>query len=214
MKNKVIITINLIFGLLIGSQAVLAQQGQFKEGVHYFKIEQPPSQVVSETVEVTEAFSYACSHCNTFEPYMQSWDKNKPGYVKLTRLPVAFGRRAWELLARGYMTAEAMGIANESHEPMMDAIWKENKQFRSLDDLADFYAQFGVKQDIFIGTYNSFAVDSQMRKGQRDIGLYGVNGTPSMIVNRKYRVASNKDVPGFDAMLTVVNYLVEIEHAQ
>ena len=37
----------------------------------------------------------------------------KPEYVKLNRLPVVFGRRAWELMARGYTTAEAMGVADE-----------------------------------------------------------------------------------------------------
>ena len=213
MKNKTILALGLLFGLLAVSQSALAQQGQYQEGVHYFKIEQPPGPA-SETVEVTEVFSYACSHCNTFEPYMQNWEKAKPEYVKFNRLPVSFGRRAWELMARGYMTAEAMGIANESHMPMMDAIWKENKQFRSLDDLADFYTQFGVSKETFIATFNSFAVDSQMRKGQRDIGLFGVAGTPSLVVDRKYRVGSNQAVPGFDAMLAVVNYLVELEHAQ
>jgi len=213
MKKKAILALGLMFGLLVVSQSALAQQDQYQEGVHYFKIEQAPTPP-SEIVEVTEVFSYACSHCNTFEPYMQSWEKAKPDYVRLNRLPVAFGRRAWELMARGYMTAEAMGVADESHIAMMDAVWKDHKQFRSLDELADFYTRFGINKDIFIATYNSFAIDSQMRKAQRDVGLFGIAGTPSLVVDRKYRVSSNKDVPGFDAMLAVVNYLVEIEHTQ
>jgi hypothetical protein len=32
-----------------------------------------------------------------------------------------------------------------------------------------------------------------------------------MVVNRKYRVVSNKDVGSFEAMLDVVNFLVEKE---
>jgi len=209
MLHKAIFALSL----LLGSQAAIAQQGKYQEGVHYFKIDQTTGVTASETVEVTELFSYGCSHCNTFEPYMQSWKKSKPEYVKLNRIPVSFGRRAWELMARGYMTAEMMGIAEQSHVPMMDAIWKERKQFRSLDDLADFYSGFGVEKDAYIAHFKSFAADSQMRKGQRDVQLFAIKGTPTMVVNRKYRVESNKDVAGFDTMLSVVDYLAEQEHA-
>ena len=200
----------LALSLLLGSQVAMAQ---FQEGVHYFKIEQAPGAAVSDTIEVTELFSYACSHCNTFEPYMQSWNKSKAEYIKLNRLPVAFGRRAWELLARGYMASEMMGIAEESHVAMMDAIWKEHKQFRSLDELADFYSQFGVEKDAYIAHFKSFAADSKMRKGQRDVKLFGIKGTPSLVVNRKYRIESNANVPGFEVMLKVADFLAEREHA-
>lgn len=210
MMQKVV----LILSLLLGSQVAVAQPGKYQEGVHYFKIDQVAAEAVSDTVEVTEIFSYACSHCNTFEPYMQSWKKSKPEYTKLNRLPVTFGRRAWELFARGYIAAEMMGIAEQSHVAMMDAIWKDRKQFRSLDQLADFYAGFGVEKDAYIAHFESFAADSQMRKNQRDVQLFGISGTPTMVVNRKYRVASSKDVPSFEAMLDIVDFLVEQEHTQ
>ncbi len=208
MMQKVI----LALGLLLGSQVGMAQQGQFQEGVHYFKFDQAAGKPVADTVEVTEVFSYGCTHCNTFEPYMQNWKKTKPEYARLTRLPVGFGRRAWELLARGYIAAEMMGIAEQSHVPMMDAVWKENRQFRSIDELADFYSGFGVEKDAYIAHFESFAADSQMRKGQRDVKLFGITGTPSMVVNRKYRITTSKAVPSFEVMLDVVNYLVELEH--
>jgi len=200
----------LALSLLLGSQVAMAQ---FQEGVHYFKIEQPADTALSDTVEVTELFSYACSHCNTFEPYMQSWNKSKADYIKLNRLPVVFGRRAWELMARGYIAAEMMGIAEESHVAMMDEIWKEHKQFRSLDELADFYSRFGVEKDAYMAHFKSFAADSQMRKGQRDVQLFGIKGTPSLVVNRKYRIENSENVPGFDVMLKVADFLAEREHA-
>lgn len=201
----------LALSLLLASQFALAQGEPYQEGVHYFKVDQVPAQNDSGMVEVTELFSYACSHCNTFEPYMQSWIKSKPENVKVNRIAVAFGRRAWEMMARAYITADMLGIAEESHVAMMDAIWKQNKQFRSLDELADFYSGFGVDRDAFLANFNSFAADSQLRKSQRDVQLFGITGTPSMVVARKYRVSSNKDVKDFNAMLDVVDYLVEKE---
>ena len=198
----------LALSLLLGSQLAMAQQDNYQEGVHYFKIDQIPADTGSDIVEVTEIFSYACSHCNTIDPYIQAWSKNKPDNVVLNRIPVVFGRKAWELMARGYIAAEMMGIVEESHIAMMDAIWKQGKQFRSMDELADFYAGFGVEKSAFIAHFQSFALDSQLRKGQRDVQLFGIQGTPSLVVNRKYRVTSNKNVRDFDAMLDVVDFLV------
>jgi thiol:disulfide interchange protein DsbA len=144
---------------------------------------------------------------------MQSWKKSQPDNVTLNRIPVVFGNRSWEMMARGYIAAEMMGIVEQSHLALMDAVWNQRKQFRSLDQLADFYTAFGVEKDAFIAHYKSFAADSQLRKGQRDVIAFGVNATPSMVVNRKYRITSSKNVTSFDAMLDVVDYLVAMESA-
>ena len=187
MLHKVI----LALGLLLGSQLSMAQQEKFQEGVHYFSLNQAPSQTDSDTIEVTEIFSYACSHCNTFEPYVQNWKKNKPANAKLTRIPVVFGNRSYEMMARAYIAADMLGIVEETHVALMDAIWKERKQFRTLDQLADFYAGFGVEKSAFLAHYQSFAADSQLRKDQRDVLQFGITGTPSLVVNRKYRIVTS-----------------------
>jgi protein dithiol oxidoreductase (disulfide-forming) len=201
----------LALGLLLFSQLGLAQSEPYQEGVHYFKIDQVPAKNDSGIIEVTELFSYGCSHCNTFEPYMQSWNKTKADNVVLKRIPVSFGRRSWEMMARAYIAAEMLGIVEESHIAMMDAIWKDRKQFRNLDELADFYSGFGVDRDAFIANFNSFAADSQLRRGQQDVRTFGITGTPSLVVARKYRVTGNENVRDFNAMLDVVDYLVEKE---
>jgi len=198
----------LAFGLLFVSQVAMAQAEVYQEGVHYFKIGQMPAETQSEKVVVTELFSYACSHCNTMEPYLESWNQSKAENVTFNRIPVAFGRKAWEMMARSYIAAEMMGIVEQSHPAMMDAIWNKRQQFRSLDDLAEFYSGFGVEKSAFIAHYNSFATDSQLRRSQRDVQLFGITGTPSLVVNRKYRVVSSKDVRDFNAMLDVVDFLV------
>jgi thiol:disulfide interchange protein DsbA len=207
MIQKAIIAAAFLFG----SQLAMAQDEPYQEGVHYFKVNQVPADTGSDTVEVTELFSYACSHCNTMEPYVQSWVQSKPDNVVFNRIGVAFGRKAWEMMARAYITAEMLGIADESHIAMMDAIWKDGKQFRSLDDLADFYSGFGVERSAFLANYQSFAADSALRKSQRDVQLFGITGTPSLVVNRKYRIQSSKDVRDYNAMLDVVDYLVDKE---
>lgn len=190
-----------------------AQNSRFQEGMHYFKIDQASVPEADGTVDVVEAFSYMCSHCNTFEPFISNWKDRQPENVKFTRVPVIFGRRTWELYARAYVTAEMMGVANEAHGPLMEALWKEKKVMRDMDELGEFYAQFGVSADEFVATSESFAVDAKMRKDQRLTQTYGVSGTPTMIVNGKYLVKGSEAVPNYDTLLQVVDTLVAQEIA-
>ena len=199
-----------------GSVAVQAQGSaapQFQEGVHYTAIADAPP-FAGDGVEVVEAFSYMCTHCATFEPYITSWKQRKADNVTFRRIPVVFGRGSWEIYARAYVTAEMMGIADEAHGPLMDKIWKEREVLRSIEELAEFYSDYGVSATEFIGTSKSFAVDARMRKDQRAVQVAGVTGTPSLVVNGKYLVAGNAAVANYDVMLDVVDFLAAKELAQ
>jgi thiol:disulfide interchange protein DsbA len=215
--NRKVFGLKLVMGMvaLLASMAASAQApeaGKYKEGIHYKAIQNAPL-TSGDKVEVTEAFSYMCSHCAAFEPYISSWAKRKPENVVFTRIPVVFGRSSWEVYARAYVTAEIMGIADASHGALMDKIWKEKTAPRSIEELSQFYAAFGVDPVKFVATSKSFAVDAKIRKDQRTIETSGVQGTPSLIVNGKYLVAGNEAVPNYDVMLDVVDYLVAVESA-
>jgi thiol:disulfide interchange protein DsbA len=195
--------------LLLVGQVALAQQGEvdkFQEGTHYIKIGQVPAASEDDAIEITEVFSYLCSHCNSLEPYIENWQKKQPANVKFNRIHVDFGG-ASSLMARGYIAAEMTGIADQSHPAMMDAIWKQRKQFRNADQLADFYANFGVEKDRYLANYNSFALDSQMRRSMQNVKTYGVTGTPCIIVNQKYLV------PNTPVIMDVVDFLIARETA-
>jgi thiol:disulfide interchange protein DsbA len=187
-----------------------AQEDRFQEGLHYFEIEQAPVNTGSSIV-VTEAFSYLCTHCNTFEPYLESWNKRKPDGVEFERIPVVFGRSSWEMYARGYVTAEMMDAPEEAHRAMMDRLWKDKEIMRSMDELATFYEQYGLDKDKFLSTSRSFAVDGKIRKDQLRLQAYGIRATPSLVLNGKYRIVGNAAVPSFEVMLEVLDYLIERE---
>jgi thiol:disulfide interchange protein DsbA len=186
----------------------------FTEGVHYVKFEQAATAGSSETIMVTEIFSYGCHACNDFEPYMQSWKTKQAEDVKLNRIPVGFGRAQWEMLAKGYIIAEIMGIEEESHVPMMDAIWKERKQMRSLNDLADFYSEHGAEREKFLALENSFMLNMRQKQNNDKLGIYSPRGTPTMVVNGKYKIQTGQSVPNYQAMLAVVDFLVTKERAE
>ena len=214
MKRRTI-GLTLVLALLSLAGPTWAQGDElvpYQEGLHYFLIEGAPA-TTGGKVEVAEAFSYLCSHCATFDPYVNAWLKRKPENVEFRRLPVVFGRGSWELYARGYVTAEMMNVDEAAHAAMMDRLWNQKKMMRSIEELAEFYSQFGADKDKFIATSGSFAVETLLKKDQMKVQAYGVTGTPSLIVDGKYRIAASAAVPSYDVMLDIVDFLVEKESA-
>ncbi len=213
MKKIFVHLVLLLAAALLLSAPVHAQNGlsvPYQEGLHYFLIEESVLEHEG-SAEVVEAFSYLCTHCNTFEPYINSWAKRNAESVKFSRIPVVFGRKAWEIYARAYVTAQMMGLGDDAHTAMMDKLWKEKAVMRSMEELAVFYSNFGVDSKTFLATSKSFAVDARMRKEQRLVQTYGVRATPTLVLNGKYRIASNAAVPSFDVMLDVIDYLIAAE---
>jgi thiol:disulfide interchange protein DsbA len=214
MKRRTI-GLTLVLALLSLAGPTWAQGDElvpYQEGLHYFLIEGAPA-TTGGKVEVAEAFSYLCSHCATFDPYVNAWLKRKPENVEFRRLPVVFGRGSWELYARGYVTAEMMKVDEAAHAALMDRLWNQKKMMRSIEELAEFYSQFGADKDKFIATSGSFAVETLLKKDQMKVQAYGVTGTPSLIVAGKYRIAASAAVPSYDVMLDIVDFLVEKESA-
>jgi thiol:disulfide interchange protein DsbA len=205
--------IAVLFVALLPFGTSFAQSGKYQLGMHYFEVEQPTPLPPGSKQILVEAFSYMCNHCNTFEPYISSWQRRMPENVEFRRIPVVFGRQSWEIYARAYVTAEMMGVANAAHGGVMDRIWKERKVMKSIEELAEFYSGYGVDADKFLSTSKSFAVDAKMRKDQRAVQGYGVKGTPTLILNGKYRIEGSAEVPSYDVMLDVVDYLIAMEEA-
>jgi len=198
---------------LLLSAPLHAQSGssvQYQEGLHYFLIEDA-SPAPDGTAELVEVFRYMWSRCSTFDPSINSWAQRNAEKARFRRIPVVFGRKAWEIYARAYVTSQMMGLGDDAHTAMMDKLWKEKAVMRTMEDLAGFYSDFGVESKVFIATSKSFAVDARMRKEQRLIQTYGIRGTPSLVLNGKYRIAGNAAVPSFEVMLDVVDYLIAAE---
>jgi len=200
-----------ILTLIAGASLLLAgslQAQTFEEGQHYQRISSPVA-VPDDHVVVTDGFGYPCPACRRFLPYLNNWKADLPDYVEVKHLPVAL-QPGWDLFARAYLTAEVMGIAEETHEAMFKALHDERRQLRSFEDIADFYAEHGVDAGSFINTSQSFAVDARIRQNRNDVRTFGIRGTPSIIVQGKWRVSPN-GFSSYDEMLTVVDYLVERE---
>jgi thiol:disulfide interchange protein DsbA len=201
-----------------------AAAANWVEGKNYFLIAQPqPTNLPKGKVLVTEVFSYACPACNQFRPYMQKLVKSLPPNAVLDYIPASFNpAEDWPMFQLAYLTAQTLGIANMTHEAMYDAVWTTGElatmdgntlksRMPTIEDAARFYQkQAGVPAAKFLETAKSFGVDTQVRHDEDLMKAYGIDRTPTLIVNGKYRVTV-QEAGGPTQMVDVVNFLVHKE---
>jgi len=204
----------LVIAVLVWSQFALAAapaDKAVKAGVDYELVTPPQPTEDTSKIEVMEFFWYGCPHCLHFEPNLKDWLKTKPANVVFIRQPAVFNAR-WGAHAKAFFTAEALGLADKLHADFFEAIQGKKQALESEDDLAKFFSAHGVREDDFHKAYRSFAVDSKMRQAEGMAERYGVDGTPAIIVNGKYRVSATL-AKSLENMITITNALIKQESA-
>ncbi|MBU1187907.1 MAG: thiol:disulfide interchange protein DsbA/DsbL [Gammaproteobacteria bacterium] len=201
----------LLMSLLTVAVFPLAAQ-QYEAGKHYTLIEPAvTTQAEPGEVEVVEVFSYACPHCYRFQPHIDEWLTSKPDYVDFRRVAAQFNA-TYNVFARAFVTADMMGLVDQAHAPMFAALHDERRQFRSMENIADFYAEHGADKGRYLSTAESFAVATRMNKEAKDTRDYGIRGTPSLVVAGKYLISANEHVPTHAELIKIMQYLVQQEH--
>ena len=203
--------------LLLACTAVLAQSNAsnkasspYLEGMHYKNI--TPTHVTDneKQVVVYEFFGYRCPHCASFQPYMKSLHKDLPDYVKVIRVPLGFNP-SWKVLAQGYYTAQSLGVLEKSHQNMFDALHKQRKQLRSIEDVADWYVtEYNVDKKEFLATANSFMVDGMINKGNNLAVKMKIPSTPKLVINGKF-MPEVTALGSNDAVIELTKYLIAQE---
>jgi thiol:disulfide interchange protein DsbA len=213
----------LLLGLAVVSTAT-AQQETWEAGKNYFPVEPPQTTETSDKVEVLEVFSYACPACNAFQPFVNRIRSSLPKNAEMRYLPAAFrADEDWPAFQRAFFAAEALGILDKTHDATFDAVWKGGElkisdpvthrpvsPMPTIEDIGKFYAKYGVTAEDFVGTANSFAVNAKMKRADAQIKAYGVDSTPTIIVNGKWRM-TGVSAGGMDKLPALVAYLVAKE---
>ncbi len=184
---------------------------EFKEGTEYQLLATPQPTSSGDKIEVLELFWYGCPHCYHLEADLNVWLKHKPDDVAFVRVPAVLGP-PWELLARGYYTADLLGVLDKIHEPLFDRIHKERKPISNASELKAFFLEQGIPEADFDKTFNSFAVITKTNRAKEARNMYGLTGVPTIVVNGKYRTTATL-AGSNEKMLQVVDFLVAKERA-
>lgn len=189
--------------------AIPVAQAEIDEGIEYQLVKpRVPGNSADGKVEVVELFWYGCPHCYAFEPAVNQWKKDNQKRVDFVRIPAVFPNRpAWELHARAYYTADLLGVLDKIHGPLFDAIHQQRRRLFNLDELAAFFAQHGVKEDVFRETMYSFGVQMQLNRAKDLTERYGIDGVPTLVIDGQYRTHASL-TNGQENMLKVTDFLV------
>lgn len=221
------ISASALLGLLLALQSP-AQAANWVAGTHYSIIPQAQrTNVAAGKVEVMEVFSYGCPACNHFQPALKRLKASLPANAQLVYLPASWNASEnWPTFQRAYLTAQQLGVAEKAHDAMYEAIWSTGElgvvdprtqriktKLPSIDDIARFYQRVtGVKAADFVAASKSFGVDLKMRQADGQIVAMQVSGTPTLVINGKYRV-NNENLKTPEEIIELVKFLVAKESA-
>ena len=196
----------LLFTLSVLSLGALAQQG---DGYRTLNAEPP---TVEGPVEVLEFFWYGCGACYQFAPLVDAWKADLPENVVFKRVPAVLNPN-WRLHGQAFYTAEALGVTDRLHSRIFNAIHQERRFLQSQADVRSLFLSNGVSGEDFDTAWNSFAVDSQLRRAERLARDYQVRATPSIVVAGHY-VSDPRTAGGLSELLQLTDRLAEGLQAQ
>lgn len=201
------ILLSLLFALLLPAAAFAAPPTAFVpvEGVDYVAIEgAQPYRPLQGRIEVVEVFAYSCSHCAAFEPALDAWHRKLPRDVRFTYVPSA--GVGSEPLSRAYFAAEALGAVERTHAALFRAMHDDGTMPMNPSDgeLQDWLAVQGLPAAKLRAIWNSPAMTADLRRADAFAHAIDLQGTPTLIVNGKYRILGKSR----DDQLRIVDGLI------
>jgi thiol:disulfide interchange protein DsbA len=175
-------------------------------GVDYVEIEHRQTwRPVDGKIEVAEVFAYWCHHCANLQPSLEAWKARLPADVHVAYVPLPYDSK--DTLARAYFAAESLGVLGKTHAATFRAIHADAglpKQ-PSAGELADFYAGLGIERAAWQRSFDGFDMGNKLRRAYQFAIAAGVQGTPTLIVDGRYRVLGRR----LEDMLPIASQLVE-----
>jgi thiol:disulfide interchange protein DsbA len=135
--------------------------------------------------------------------------KNKSANVVFVRVPAVF-RPIWGFHAKVYYTAEVLGVLDQVHDAMFEAMQVQRRKMATAEEVKALFAKYGVSSEKFDNAFNSFAVDAKVRRATDLTRRYGIEGVPALVINGKY-VTDGVMAHGQRGMLEVTDYLISKE---
>jgi thiol:disulfide interchange protein DsbA len=200
--------------------ATISGSTSWQEGVNYTRlVPAQPTAVPAGQVEVLEFFWYACPHCYSLDPMIESWRKTKPAYISFSRVHVLWneGHRS---LARLYYTLDALGKLDQLHGEVFREIHARGNPLVATDPRNDaeseriqtvFAKKVGISEVDFAKAYHSLPVDLALQRADELVQRYRVTGVPTFVINGKY-IADVYTAGDAEHLLSLVGDLAAQEH--
>lgn len=193
---------------LAGAVGTALAQRAPQEGTEFRPVKpQQPTDAPTGKIEVVEFFWYGCPHCNSLEPVLDDWTRKLPADVQFRKVHVPFNDQKHQQL---YYTLETLGKVKDLNPKVFAAIHGERNRLNTPELLVAFAEKNGVDKKTFIDTFNSFGVQTKMKRATTLAEGYGVDGVPAFGVNGRWYTAPSMAGSNANA-LRVVEMLIEQE---
>ncbi len=199
----------LLAAFALTSAAGVRAAGFDIEGKFQRIVPNQPTETPQGIIEVVDIFGYRCPSCFSFLTVMERFQKGLADDVQIRHMPVIF-RESWEAPARAFYTAKLLGVLDEVHRPIFEALHVDKRAMNSKDAWRKLFTEHGVSESDFDNTFDSFAVESMLRKSKVMQRRYGVTETPTVIVNGKYRVLAGM-AGSYEGMIQITEGLIALE---
>ncbi len=166
-----------------------------------------PVDVPAGKIEVIEFMWYGCPHCNEFDPYIENWKSKQGPDVVFKRVPVAF-RDDFIPHSKMLYALETLGLADKLTPVIFHEIHVNRDYLLTPETQAKFLATQGVDTKKYLDAYNSFSVQSDLKRSQQLLDDYKIDGVPTLIVQGKYKTGP-EDTNSLPGTLQVLDYLVD-----
>jgi protein dithiol oxidoreductase (disulfide-forming) len=176
-------------------------------GKDYLPLSQPLPVDSGEKVEVTEFFWYGCPHCFDLEPLLNKWVKNAPKDVEFKRVPAIF-RESWVPGAKIFYALESLGQLQRLHGEVFDAIHVGHVNLNDESVLFDWAASKGIDRKKFAEAYNSFNVQTKVKRAEQLTRQSKISGVPAIIVDGKY-MTSGGLTGSHESMFVAMDELIQ-----
>ncbi|MEO7338740.1 MAG: thiol:disulfide interchange protein DsbA/DsbL [Caldimonas sp.] len=193
--------------LSLSAAPARAQSGPPVEGKDFLRLEpaQPPR--TPGKIEVLEFFSYACPHCNAFEPTLQAWVKKLPADVTFRRVPVPFLMNA-DNFQHTYYALETIGVLEAMQPKIFAAVHVDRLRLDKPEDIAALVTKNGGDGAKFLAAFKSFSVSTAATRATALTGAYKIDGVPTLAIQGHY-LTSPSQAGNAERALAVADYLID-----
>jgi thiol:disulfide interchange protein DsbA len=197
----------LSLGICLLSLPAQAQPGA---GRDYTVIEPAQSTDDPGRIEVVEFFSYACPHCNDLNPLIHQWAGDLPRDVFFKRVPVSFNMPFYVLMAKLFYTLDTTGDLARLDAVLFNAIHEKGLKLVSEKNIADWAVSQGVDARRFSEAWNSFSVDSKVKRANQIANNHHIQSVPAVVIDGRYLVGGKS----LQDLLPSVDRIIEMRRAE
>ena len=174
--------------LCLVSINALANPQEFVEGTHYEVLDTPKT----TQPEIVEYFSLYCMACFRFEPIANDLKSAFPKSFRKSHMSgLSPQANMGERMTQAYALARFKNLAKQFNNIVFKTNFSDRNTIETTEQLITALEKAGINAEDAKTGLNSFSIKARARQMDKEARDRNVRGTPTLIVNGKYKININ-----------------------